>query len=73
MGNKLAHGLRAAGFEGKLVFFTASPDFGDRGLRCERRRLSLKPVEHERLKTVMGISWTDTIPRAIRSAAEAPS
>lgn len=54
MGNKLARGLRAAGFEGKLVFFTASPDFAIEGYDVNAVGYLLKPVEHERLKTVMG-------------------
>ena len=39
MGNKLAHGLRAAGFEGKLVFFTASPDFAIERLKTVMGRI----------------------------------
>ena len=53
MGNELAHQLRAMGYQGKIVFLTASPDFAVEGYDVSASGYLLKPISYERLKTVV--------------------
>ena len=53
MGNELAHRLRAMGYQGKIVFLTASPDFAIESYDVAASGYLLKPINYERLKAVV--------------------
>lgn len=53
MGNEIAHRLRAMGYQGKIVFLTASPDFAIESYDVAASGYLLKPINYERLKTVV--------------------
>lgn len=53
MGNELAHRLRAMGYQGKIVFLTASPDFAIESYDVAASGYLLKPISYDRLKAVI--------------------
>lgn len=53
MGIDVAHGLRAMDYDGKLVFLTASPDFAIESYDVSASGYLLKPVNYDKLKTVL--------------------
>ena len=53
MGNELAHKLRAMGYQGKIVFLTASPDFAIESYDVAASGYLLKPISYDRLKAVV--------------------
>lgn len=53
MGNEIAHRMRAMGYRGKIVFLTASPDFAIESYDVAASGYLLKPIDFERLKTVV--------------------
>ncbi len=53
MGNEIAHQLRARGYQGEIVFFTASPDFAIESYDVDASGYLLKPLDYEKLKMVM--------------------
>ena len=53
MGNALAHKLRAMGYQGEIVFFTASADFAVESYDVNAGGYLLKPLDYEKLKMVM--------------------
>lgn len=53
MGNEIAHQLRAMGYQGKIIFLTASPDFAIESYDVAASGYLLKPIHYERLKTVV--------------------
>ena len=50
MGNELAHRLRAMGYQGKIVFLTASPDFAIESYDVAASGYLLKPINVEELR-----------------------
>lgn len=68
MGNEIAHKLRAMGYQGEIVFLTASPDFAIESYDVDACGYLLKPLDYEKLKMVMDrISWnTDPCTYQIR-------
>lgn len=53
MGNEIAHQLRAMGYQGEIVFLTASPDFAIESYDVDASGYLLKPLDYEKLKMVM--------------------
>ena len=53
MGNEIAHKLRAMGYQGEIVFFTASADFAVESYDVNAGGYLLKPLDYEKLKMVM--------------------
>lgn len=53
MGNEIAHKLRAMGYQGEIVFLTASPDFAIESYDVDAGGYLLKPLDYEKLKMVM--------------------
>ena len=53
MGNEIAHKLRAMGYQGEIVFLTASPDFAIESYDVNAGGYLLKPPNYEKLKMVM--------------------
>lgn len=53
MGNEIAHKLRALGYQGEIVFLTASPDFAIESYDVDACGYLLKPLDYEKLKMVM--------------------
>ena len=53
MGNEIAHKLRAMGYQGEIVFLTASPDFAIESYDVDACGYLLKPLDYEKLKMVM--------------------
>ena len=64
MGNEIAHQLRAMGYQGEIVFLTASPDFAIESYDVDASGYLLKPLDYEKLKMVM-----DRITRNIAPSA----
>ena len=53
MGNQIAHKLRAMGYQGELVFLTASSDFAIEGYDVDASGYLLKPLDYGKLEMVM--------------------
>ena len=53
MGNEIAHKLRAMGYQGEIVFLTASPYFAIESYDVNAGGYLLKPPNYEKLKMVM--------------------
>ena len=53
MGNEIAHKLRAMGYQGEIVFLTASPDFAIESYDVDASGYLLKPLDYGKLKMVM--------------------
>lgn len=53
MGNEIAHKLRAMGYQGEIIFFTASPDFAIEGYDVDAGGYLLKPLDYGKFKMVM--------------------
>lgn len=53
LGIELAHKLRDMGYQGKIIFLTASPDFALESYDVAADGYLLKPHSYEKLKTVM--------------------
>lgn len=53
MGNEIAHKLRAMGYQGEIVFFTASPDFAIESYDVDAGGYLLKPLDYGKLVMVM--------------------
>ena len=53
MGNEIAHKLRGMGYQGEIVFLTASPDFAIESYDVDARGYLLKPLDYNKLKKVM--------------------
>ena len=53
MGNQIAHKLRAMGYQGKIVFLTASSDFAIEGYDVDASGYLLKPLDYGKLEMVM--------------------
>lgn len=53
MGNEIARKLRAMGYQGEIVFLTASPDFAIESYDVDAGGYLLKPLDYEKLKMVM--------------------
>ena len=53
MGNQIAHKLRAMGYQGEIVFLTASSDFAIEGYDVEASGYLLKPLDYGKLEMVM--------------------
>ena len=53
MGNEIAHKLRAMGYRGEIVFFTASPDYAIESYDVDAGGYLLKPLDYGKLKMVM--------------------
>ena len=53
MGNQIAHKLRAMGYQGEIVFLTASSDFAIEGYDVDASGYLLKPLDYGKLEMVM--------------------
>ena len=53
MGNEIAHKLRAMGYQGEIVFLTASPDFAIESYDVDASGYLLKPLDYGKLTMVM--------------------
>ena len=53
MGNQIAHQLRAMGYQGEIVFLTASSDFAIEGYDVDASGYLLKPLDYGKLEMVM--------------------
>ena len=53
MGNQIAHQLRAMGYQGEIVFLTASSDFAIEGHDVDASGYLLKPLDYGKLEMVM--------------------
>lgn len=53
MGNEIAHKLRAMGYQGKIAFLTASPDFAIESYDVDASGYLLKPLDYGKLTMVM--------------------
>ena len=53
MGNEIAHKLRAMGYQGEIIFLTASPDFAIESYDVDAGGYLLKPLDYGKLKKVM--------------------
>ena len=53
MGNEIAHKLRAMGYQGEIVFLTASPDFAIESYDVDAGGYLLKPLDYGKLEMVM--------------------
>lgn len=53
MGNEIAHKLRSMGYQGEIVFLTASPDFAVESYDVDASGYLLKPLDYGKLKMVM--------------------
>ena len=53
MGNEIAHKLRAMGYQGEIVFLTASPDFAIESYDVDASGYLLKPLDYGKFKMVM--------------------
>ena len=53
MGNEIAHKLRAMGYQGEIVFLTASSDFAIEGYDVDASGYLLKPLDYGKLEMVM--------------------
>lgn len=62
MGNQIAHKLRAMGYQGEIVFFTASPNFAIESYDVDAGGYLLKPLEYEKLMKVMNRVTRDVAP-----------
>ena len=45
MGNEIAHKLRAMGYQGEIIFLTASPDFAIESYDVDAGGYLLKPLD----------------------------
>lgn len=62
MGNEIAHKLRAMGYQGEIVFLTASPDFAIESYDVDAGGYLLKPLDYEKLRMVMDRITRNTDP-----------
>ena len=53
MGNQIAHKLRAMGYQGKIIFLTASSDFAIESYDVDASGYLLKPLDYGKLEMVM--------------------
>ena len=53
MGNQIAHQLRAMGYQGEIVFLTASSDFAIEGYDVDASGYLVKPLDYGKLEMVM--------------------
>ncbi len=53
MGNEIAHKLRAMGYQGEIVFLTASPDFAIESYDVDASGYLLKPLDYGKFRMVM--------------------
>lgn len=53
MGNEIAHKLRAMGYQGEIVFLTASPDFAVESYEVDAGGYLLKPLDYEKFRMAM--------------------
>ena len=53
MGNEIAHKLRSMGYQGEIVFLTASPDFAIESYDVDAGGYLLKPLDYGKFKMVM--------------------
>ena len=53
MGNEIARRLRDGGYQGEIVFFTASPDFAIESYDVDASGYLLKPLDYGKLTMVM--------------------
>ena len=53
LGNQIAHKLRAMGYQGEIVFLTASSDFAIEGYDVDASGYLLKPLDYGKLEMVM--------------------
>lgn len=53
MGNEIAHKLRKMGYQGEIVFLTASPDFALESYDVDAGGYLLKPLDYEKFRRVM--------------------
>lgn len=53
MGNQIAHKLRAMGYQGEIVFLTASSDFAIESYDVDASGYLLKPLDYGKLEMVM--------------------
>ena len=53
MGNEIAHKLRAMGYQGEIVFLTASPDFAIESYDVDAGGYLLKPIDYKKFQMVM--------------------
>ena len=53
MGNEIAHKLRAMGYQGEIVFLTASPEFAIESYDVDASGYLLKPLDYGKFRMVM--------------------
>ena len=64
MGNQIAHKLRAMGYQGKIVFLTASSDFAIESYDVDASGYLLKPLDYGKLEMVMDRITRDISPNS---------
>ena len=62
MGNQIAHKLRDMGYQGKIVFLTASSDFAIESYDVDASGYLLKPLDYRKLEMVMDRITRDIAP-----------
>ena len=61
MGNQIAHKLRAMGYQGEIVFFTASPNFAIESYDVDASGYLLKPLDTKDMTAVLMKTVPDRI------------
>ena len=64
MGNQIAHKLRAMGYQGKIVFLTASSDYAIESYDVDASGYLLKPLDYGKLEMVMDRITRDISPNS---------